>query len=441
MTNPADRMQIGFGRRIAVLVIDITRGNVEDRWTADPHVRVILEPIARLLAAARRKNMPVFYTRGGLFSQTAHAAPITRVERGSWTWKIPLNDERGMTSDELAESMEIPAQIAPAPGEVVINKIKPSGFFESPLHSLLTWHGIDTVIVCGTATNSGVLHTVADAFSYNYRPIVPRECCGTRTPEFHEVSLDMMDRIHADVMDVNDVLREIDSRPAQEPAQRPVQQSGPTPLRAGFGERPAVLVIDMHRGSVEDRWTPHAGVKAAVEPIARLLAVARPKGVPVIYTSGGLFNLTAKAAPFTPAERGSWVWKNPLHDSWGSTPEEIAEALEIPAAIAPQPGEPVITKYRPSGFYESPLRSFLTFYSVDTVIVCGAATNSGVLHTVNDAFSANYRVIVPRECVGTRTPEFHEVSLAMIDQSRGDVLALEDVIAHLEQMSPMEVER
>jgi nicotinamidase-related amidase len=282
-----------------------------------------------------------------------------------------------------------------------------------------------------------VLHTVADAFSYNYRAIVPRECCGTRTPEFHEVSLDMMDRIHADVMYLEDVLKEIERRPLQEPVTAP-----PAPdLRAGFGERPAVLVIDMHRGSVEDRWTPHAGVRAIVEPIARLLAAARPRGVPVVYTSGGLFNLTAKAAPVTPAERGSWVWKNPLHDSWGTTPEEIAGALEVPAAIAPQPGEPVITKYRPSGFYESPLGSFLTFYNVDTVIVCGAATNSGILHTVNDAFSANYHVIVPRECVGTRTPEFHEASLAMIDQARGDVLPLQDVIAHLERMPAMEVAR
>ena len=221
MTWPGERTarRIGFGRRIAVLIIDVTRGGVEDRWTKDPHVRTILEPIARLLAAARPRGIPVFYTVGGLFSQTARALDLSEAERGSWVWKVPLNDEKGTTAENVEDSLQVPPQIAPALGDVVIRKVKPSGFFESPLHSYLTYHGIDTVVLSGTAKNAGVLYTVADAFSYNYRAIVPRECCATRTPEFQEVSFDMMDRIHADVMRVGEVIAEIEKRPPQEPWQ------------------------------------------------------------------------------------------------------------------------------------------------------------------------------------------------------------------------------
>ncbi len=251
-----------FGKRIAVLVIDVTRGNVEDRWTNDPHVRTLLDPIARLLAAARSKGMPVFYTHGGLFSQTAKAARITPVERGSWAYRVPLNNDRGTTCEELEESMQIPPQIAPLADEVVIRKIQPSGFFETPLHGFLNLHQIDTVIICGTATHSGVLYTVADAFAYNYRVIVPRECSATRQAEFQEFSFNLMGLTHAEIVFLDEVLQEIENRPTQESVLRPGRPGGTYSQRAGFGKHPAVLVIDVHRGSADDRSTAQGALQA-----------------------------------------------------------------------------------------------------------------------------------------------------------------------------------
>lgn len=63
-------LRAGYGKRLAVLVIDVTRGGVEERWTPSSHTRPILKPISQILAAARRKGVPVFYTRGGLVSLT-----------------------------------------------------------------------------------------------------------------------------------------------------------------------------------------------------------------------------------------------------------------------------------------------------------------------------------------------------------------------------------
>lgn len=429
--------RMGFGSRLGVLVIDITRGSVDERWTRESRTRQLLEPIAQLLAAARSRAVPIFYTRGGGVSLMTRAAPVTSAERGSYLWKREFHDERGSTPEELAESMEIPAEIAPAQGEVVITKYKSSGFFGSPLQSFLTLHRVDTVVVCGTSTNSGVLHTAKDAASYNFRVIVPRECTATGTPGYYEVSLEMMDRTWADVKPLAEVLAHLAAMEPQEPAvpavAAPSLVSNESPCM-GMGRRLALLAVDLHRHQVDSAFpSSYDGARTAVGQIARLLEVARTKRLPVFYTTGGLRSLTARHYPATETERGSWLFKNELTDELGTSPEALELAFSIPEEIAPGPGETVVRKYKPSGFFDSPLKSFLNFHRIDTVIVCGSSTNSGVLSTVTDAFSHNFRVIVPEECCTSRDPQLHEVALQMMGRHLADVVSIEALLEELRQ--------
>lgn len=445
MRAPAtDPLRVGYGERLAVLVIDVTRGGVEERWSPDSHTRPILGPISQILAAARRKGVPVFYTRGGLVSLTARAAPVTPTERGSWVWKTPMHDDRGTTLEEVLETMEIPPEIAPLPDETVITKYKPSGFFESPLDIFLTFHRIDAVIVCGSATNSGVLYTVNDAFSLNYRVIVPRECVASRTPEFHDVSLQMMSRTAADVVPVSEVLAHLDRMEPQGPAYpahallAPRTTSG-SDARMGFGDRLAVVVVDMHQLQIDPKSrVSYEAARHAVDQTARLLEMARAKNLPIFYTTGGLANLTSRYSGVTATERGSYLFKTPLTDDYGESPEEVEAGMSMAAPLAPRAGETVVKKYKSSGFFGSPLKSFLTLHRVDTVIVCGISTHSGVLFTVNDASSHNYRVIVPRECCAGRDERLHELSLEVMDQRRADVMGIDELLADLQRLPAQE---
>lgn len=435
-----ERPRVGFGKRIAVLVIDLTRGGVEDRWSPNSSTRHLMQPISELLTAARARGVPVFYTRGGLGSMTARSAPVTATERGNWVWKTPLNDDRGTTAEEMLASQDIPPEIKPAAHDVVITKNKPSGFFQSPLQSFLNFHQIDTVIVCGSATNSGVLYTVNDAFSYNYRVVVPIECVASRTLKYHDISLEMMDRVVADVMPLREVLAYLNHMDAQEPA---ISLAGPPPKEAatrdvdeqqrmGFGERLAVLVIDMHRHQVDPQAPlSYDAARRAVAQIARLLGMARAKNLPVFYTTGGLRSLIAEHYPATMTERGSWLYKNQLTSELGASTEALERAFGVPDQIAPQAEDTVIRKYKPSGFFESPLQSFLTLHRIDTLVACGSSTQSGVLMTVNDAFSYNYRVIVPRECCVSRDPRVHKLALAMVGQRHADIMDLDEVLDEL----------
>lgn len=149
---------IGWGRAIAVLVVDMTRTFVEDRVALGSAKmgHVALRGIARLLDVARPMGLPAVFTRMVPFR--------TRAEAGRWYDSCP--GIFGRPGDPVAQaSSEIPPEIAPRAGEPVIVKSKPSAFFGTPLHSLLTFQGADTLIVTGMVTSGCVRATVDDAFS------------------------------------------------------------------------------------------------------------------------------------------------------------------------------------------------------------------------------------------------------------------------------------
>jgi maleamate amidohydrolase len=109
------------------------------------------------------------------------------------------------------------------------------------------------------------------------------------------------------------------------------------------------------------------------------------------------------------------------------------EAHEIADTIKPEPKDIVVTKSKPSAFFGTPLASMLVYLGVDTLVVTGMVTSGCVRATVIDAFSHNYRVIVPLECVADRSPTSHQVNLFDIDMKYADVLPLADVLAHLDR--------
>jgi nicotinamidase-related amidase len=206
------------------------------------------------------------------------------------------------------------------------------------------------------------------------------------------------------------------------PDERARYAKGNMGKRVGFGARPAVLVVDMTRAFTEDRFP--LGCSAAGAPCARairaLIDGVRPNAVPVVYTRYEAFAADA--------EWGRWLDKGT-----GAEPDSLMrgpEAHEIADVLKPGPGDLVITKSKPSAFFGTPLPSLLTYLGVDTLVVTGMVTSGCVRATVIDAFSYNYRVVVPIECVADRSATSHQVNLFDIDMKYGDVVPLADVVAH-----------
>ena len=197
--------------------------------------------------------------------------------------------------------------------------------------------------------------------------------------------------------------------------------------RVGFGERPALVNIDL-----ANAWTrpgnPFScdGMDVIIPGVQRLLAAARAKEVPVAYTT------TAYAVTDGPnTDMGIWHRKIPLEALQLGT-----DAVAIDERIAPEPGEHVIVKKAASAFHGTHLSGLLTAAGVDTVVVTGVTMAGCVRHTVEDAIAEGFRPIVVRECVGDRVAGVVQWNLVDIDAKFGDVEPLERVLEYLDGVIP-----
>jgi maleamate amidohydrolase len=110
------------------------------------------------------------------------------------------------------EGLAIRADFAPQPGDTIVRKARASGFFGTPLSAHLTQLGIASVIVFGEATSGCVRASVVDAYSHGFHVNVVEECCFDRYPLTHKLNLFDMHHKYADVLHVDDVVRELAGR-------------------------------------------------------------------------------------------------------------------------------------------------------------------------------------------------------------------------------------
>jgi nicotinamidase-related amidase len=195
--------------------------------------------------------------------------------------------------------------------------------------------------------------------------------------------------------------------------------------RAGWGQsirrgsRPAIVVVDFTRGFTEAQYATGADLTAEVRATARLLAAAREKRCPVVFTT------IAYAA--NGRDGGAWLQKAPglgiLKE--GSPPAELDPRL--PRA----PEDTVISKKGASAFFGTNLAAVLSALRVDTVVICGATTSGCVRASVVDSVQSGFPTLVPRECVGDRAAGPHEANLFDIHAKYGDVISLEDALEYI----------
>ena len=210
--------------------------------------------------------------------------------------------------------------------------------------------------------------------------------------------------------------------------------------KGGFGQRPALLVVDVTYDFCGDKPEPildsiakfrNSCGEAAWESLPKireLIAAAREKNLPIIYTH---------MAPRPDRVRaGGWARKN----ARAMAPTEISERIgnDIPEMIAPQPDDIVIKKDKPSAFFGTPLLSFLIALDVDSLIVAGTTTSGCVRATVLDAFSYNYPTAVVEECTFDRGEVTHKINLFDMHAKYADVVPLAEVTEFLSSLAVSE---
>jgi nicotinamidase-related amidase len=192
--------------------------------------------------------------------------------------------------------------------------------------------------------------------------------------------------------------------------------------RFGFGESPALIVIDMAYG-----WTDpaYAGGSARLEPaiqaINQLLPAARSLGMPITFTT----------SPYPDRPRlKTAADHSPGFRTWDS------RACQIDHRLAMRPTDDLIVKEHASAFVGTPLVGHLIAHRVDTLIITGCSTSACVRATATDAKSFELRPIIVREAVGDRSELAHEFTLLDIQARFADVVSLDEAVAYLSRQQP-----
>ena len=200
------RRETFVGSRPALLAIDlydlVYRGgpqppvDINERYpnTCGVFAHRAIAPTKRLLAAARRASVPIFFC-------TQETRPNNR-PRGAVSTRRVI--------DVPADGYAIYHEFKVEPADVLITKQRASIFAGTPLFSHLSLLGIQSLIVCGESTSGCVRASTVDAFSYGFHNVVVEECTYDRSMLSHKVNLFDLHHKYADVMHVDEVLAHLD---------------------------------------------------------------------------------------------------------------------------------------------------------------------------------------------------------------------------------------
>ena len=189
----------------ALVLIDLQNDFLHpDGWYATSgvdvtHMRRVIEPTRSLVAAARRKGVPLVWTRHGFRDEHDAGSffqlrPFLRdggLRLG--TWGFDLYDGVGFEADDW-----------------LVEKNRLSAFYNTKLELVLRGLGAETVLVGGVLTNQCVAATSKDASFRDFKPIVVAECTGTTLPHLHDPALEMMRVGWAEVRSLPEALADLE---------------------------------------------------------------------------------------------------------------------------------------------------------------------------------------------------------------------------------------
>jgi ureidoacrylate peracid hydrolase len=153
---------------------------------------VLIPPMRRLLAQARKAGIPVVYVndshRPGLKEDREFKKRSEHCIEGTW-------------------GAEVIDELKPKKKDFVVLKHRFSGFYDTDLDLTLKDLGVDTVIVMGVVTNICVRSTIHDAFFIGYKVLVPRDCVMATGEREQESSLYDIETHFGDVTTSDKLLR------------------------------------------------------------------------------------------------------------------------------------------------------------------------------------------------------------------------------------------
>jgi len=199
--------------------------------------------------------------------------------------------------------------------------------------------------------------------------------------------------------------------------------------RRGLGSRPALVIVDDMLDFLGDdpgedivesvqRYPKSAGREGweAIKYTQRVIEEARRYGVPIIYTTAGLEEMSSGA------RHGDAI--------------SLEKGFRIVDEIAPADDDIVIYKSAASAFFGTSLIQHLNSLNVDTVLCCGCTTSGCVRATVIDATSYRFKVGLIEDCTFDRFQISHKVNLFDMHVKYADVVSSGEIIEYFKSLAP-----
>ena len=183
--------------RTALLVIDMQRDFVYPGGfgaalgnDTSPLLAAV-EPIQRVLAAARDVGLTVVHTREGHRPDLADLAPSKKA-RGRLKSGIGDPGPMGRILVRGEQGHGIVDELTPLPSEPVVDKPGKGSFYATDLDAILHAKDVRYLVVTGVTTEVCVTSTVREANDRGYECLVLSDCVASYFPNFHETAIEMI---------------------------------------------------------------------------------------------------------------------------------------------------------------------------------------------------------------------------------------------------------
>jgi nicotinamidase-related amidase len=191
-------------------------------------------------------------------------------------------------------------------------------------------------------------------------------------------------------------------------------------IKIGFGERPALIVIDMINGFTDATMPLGAPLESQLAAQKPLIDVAHERNIPVIFSTVIYNDHDLKDA-------GLWAikMKGTLTLKAGTTAVDVDKRLDM------RPTDSLLVKKYASCFFGTDLASRLMNLHADTLIITGCTTSGCVRATAVDAVQNGFRPMVVKEAVGDRSQAAHDQSLFDLNAKYADVVGLDETLQYM----------
>ncbi|MDG6917797.1 MAG: hydrolase [Nitrososphaerota archaeon] len=178
----------------------------------------------------------------------------------------------------------------------------------------------------------------------------------------------------------------------------------------------ALVVIDLQKGILQMETKPHPA-KEVIANAARLAAAFRKSAMPVFLVHVAMDPGTAL--------------KTISDETFQRPPNAAPDWADFVPEMTPQPGDVVITKRQWGAFYGTDLELRLRRRGVDTIVLCGIATDYGVESTARFAYEFGFQQIFAEDAMSSRSEEQHNAAVNFVLKRIGRVRKTEEILKAL----------